>query len=317
MTLFAVLWMSFLGTAVFAAEEPLIMLFTGTEGANVDTSYYTSFPDALKIANKSPQATMVLFGDVGFGGKAGWQTVRTNLTIDLNGYTLGDTLTTTALLSLATDTLTLHITSSRPGGRIAVNRNYNGRINAISCSKGQLILDHITIEARNTAVYDADTSANVAVTAVTIGATASIEMNECRVYSSADGSVTAINGSGTSSSAAQMDLHSCLFQADGLLRVYGINSYSTVSVKDCEVEVNASTNPAYGIMVRNMYDSVKMQDIRGFIENTRVRVSSFKQSYGIYTYAPLTVSNDRYLQTPFRSSFPIQRTLFRLIAWRG
>ena len=63
MTLFAVLWMSFLGTAVFAAEEPLIMLFTGTEGANVDTTYYTSFPDALKIANKSPQATMVLFGD--------------------------------------------------------------------------------------------------------------------------------------------------------------------------------------------------------------------------------------------------------------
>ena len=287
-----VLWMSFLGTAVFAAEEPLIMLFIGTEGANVDTTYYTSFPDALKIANKSPQASMVLLGDVGFGGKAASQAVKTNLTIDLNGYTIGDTLKSTSLFSLGVDTLTLHITSSRSGGRIAVNRDYNGRIYAISCSKGQLFLDHITIEAHNTAVYDADTSANVAVTAVTIGARASIEMNECRVYASAYGSVTAINGSGTSSSAAHMDLRSCYMQADGLLRVYGINSYSTVSVKDCEVEVNASTNPAYGIMVRNMYDSVKMQDIRGFIENTRVRVSSLKQAYGIYSYAPLTVSND-------------------------
>ena len=289
--LLIVLWMSFHCTVAFA-EEPLIQLCIGTDSTGIDTTYYTSFPSALKKANKYPQASMVLLGDVRFDGKAASQAVKTNLTIDLNGYTIGDTLSSTSLFSLAIDTLTLHITSSRPGGRIAINRDYNGRIYAISCNKGRLILDHIAVEARNTAVYDADTSANVAVTAVTIGATASIEMNECRVYASADGSVTAINGSGTSSSAAQMDLHSCLFQADGLLRVYGINSYSTVSVKDCEVEVNASTNPAYGIMVRNLYDSVKMQDIRGFIENTRVRVSSFKQSHGIYTYAPLTVSND-------------------------
>ncbi len=119
-----------------------------------------------KKANKYPRASMVLLGDVSFGGKAASQAVKTNLTIDLNGYTIGDTLGSTSLFSLAVDTLTLHITSSRPGGRIAVNRDYNGRIYAVSCSKGQLILDHITVEARNTAVYDAETRKSVAVTVV-------------------------------------------------------------------------------------------------------------------------------------------------------
>lgn len=290
--LLAVLWISFHGTVAFAEEEPLIMMYTGTDSTGIDTTYYTSFPDALKVANKSPHATMVLLSDVRFEGKATSQVVRTNLTIDLNGYTLGDTLVSTSLISLGVDTLTLHVFSSRPGGRIAVSRDFNGRIYAISCNKGRLLLDHIAIEARNTAVYNADTCRNVAVTAVTVGASTTMQMNACRVYASADGSVTAVTGSGNAVSSAQMNLRSCFFRAEGGLRVYGVTCYGTVGIADCDVEVSASANPAYGLYIYNRYDSVLMQDVRGTIHNTRVRVSSLKQAYGIYSNAPLTVSDD-------------------------
>lgn len=299
-----VLWMLFLGAAAGTAAEPLILLVSHTDSASIDSTYHSSFPDALRTANKVPRASMLLLNDVDFGGKAGSQSVKSNLTIDLNGYTLGDTLTSTSFLSLSVDTLTMRVTSSRPGGRIAVCRAYNGRINAISCSKGKLVLDHITVEARNTAVYHADTCKNVAVTAVTVGATASMQMNDCRVYASSMGSVTAVTGSGKDAYAAHLDLHSSFLRAEGQLRVYGVNCYATSSLADCEVEVSASENPAYGIMVRNVLDSIQMQDVRGTIQGTRVKVSSLKQAYGIYTYAPLNVANDTIqTQTEWESSY--------------
>ncbi len=268
------------------------MVTTGTDSTGIDTTYYASFPDALKKINKLPQASMVLLGDVGFEGKAKSQAIKTNLTIDLNGYTLGDMLSGTSLLSLGVDTLMLHITSSRPGGRIAVTRAYNGRIYAISCSKGKLILDHITVDARNTAIYDEDTCKSVAVTAVSIGNIASAQISDCSIYASADGNATAIGGSGNANTSAQLEIQSCVLHAEGRQRVYGVNGYGSLSVADCAIDVNASGNPAYGLYVNNRHDSVLMQDVRGIIMNTRVRVSALKQAYGIYATAPLTITND-------------------------
>ena len=128
-----------------ADEHSLIRLYTPT-----DTTEHTDFPAALTKANKSPQAKMELLGDVRFAGGAKTQTVKTNLLLDLNGFSFGDTLLSTSLLSLGTDTLGLHITSSRPGGRLLVTRpDYNGRIYAVSVSKGSLTIDSIAIEAEN------------------------------------------------------------------------------------------------------------------------------------------------------------------------
>ena len=82
--------------------------------SETDTAYYETFPDALKEANKQPSARLTLLDDVSFEGKAAVQTIKTNLSIDLNGYTLGDSLTSDRLFSLAINSLTLRIFSSRP-----------------------------------------------------------------------------------------------------------------------------------------------------------------------------------------------------------
>lgn len=246
LTLFFVLWMSLLGTAA-SAEDSIVMLLT-PDSTGIDTTYYTTFPSALKKANKYPQASMVLLDDVRFGGKAGSQAVKTNLTIDLNGYTIGDTLSSTSLFSLAIDTLTLHITSSRPGGQIEVNRAYNGRIYAISCSKGQLLLDHVTIHARNTALYS-DSCKSVAVTAVSVGAAGSAQISECSIYAAADGTVTAVGGSGNSGKPVQLDIRSCSLRAEGRQKVYGVVCYNTTYLSNCEIAVSA-IKQAYGIYTR-------------------------------------------------------------------
>ena len=270
----------------------LLMVTSGTDSTGIDTTYYSSFPDALKKINKLPQASMILLGDVGFEGQAKSQAIKTNLTIDLNGYTLGDTLSGTSLLSLNADTLMLHVTSSRSGGRIAITRDYNGRIYAISCSKGQLVLDHITIEARNTAIYDADTCKSVAVTAISIGNTAAAQISECSVYAVSDGNSTAVGGSGNASRSAELEVRSCVLRTEGRQKVYGINGYGSLSVADCAIDVNASGNPAYGLYINNRHDSVLMQDVRGTLTNTLVRVSALKQAYGVYACAPMTITND-------------------------
>lgn len=68
---------------VMAEETPSLRLC-----ANGDTTYYSAFADALKIANRAPEAQMTLLGDVTFEGAARAQSIRTNLTTDLNTTSL-------------------------------------------------------------------------------------------------------------------------------------------------------------------------------------------------------------------------------------
>ena len=157
-----------------ADELSPVRLYTPT-----DTADYTDFPTALTQANKSAQARMVLLGDVRFPGGAKTQTIRTNLFLDLNGYSFGDTLQNNSLLSLGIDTLSLHITSSRPGGRLWVTRpNFNGRIYAVSANRGQVTIDSIYIEAEN--LCDS-MMPSAGVTAVNIGTLASLQMQDCAI----------------------------------------------------------------------------------------------------------------------------------------
>ena len=141
-----------------------------------DTTYYDSFPDALKESNKNNNAQMYLLDNVDFEGSAAAQTIKKNLTIDLNGYSLGATLSGTSLLSVNNDTVSLTITSSRPGGKIWAVRNYNGKISAISISKGSLSISHVDIEVQNKKVYNASSAKSVAASGVTIAATSSMTM---------------------------------------------------------------------------------------------------------------------------------------------
>lgn len=187
-----ILWIGLLAVCapLFGAESIMLV-------SDADTTYYETFPDALKVANKKPQAHMTLLDDVSFDGEARTQTVKTNLTLDLNGYSLGDSLSSDRLLSLAVDSLTLRIFSSRPGGRIHVARTHNGTIYAVYCSRGTLDIDGITIEGSNIA-EDAENYPKASARGVNTGAECALIMNNTLVTVFSSGSASAIYAGGTS-----------------------------------------------------------------------------------------------------------------------
>ena len=221
------------------ADEPsLVRLYTPT-----DTAEYTDFPTALTQANKSAQARMVLLGDVRFPGGAKTQTIRTNLFLDLNGYSLGDTLQNNSLLSLGIDTLSLHITSSRPGGRLWVTRpNFNGRIYAVSANRGQVTIDSIYIEAEN--LCDS-MMPSAAVTAVNIGTLASLQMQDCaiRVQSSGGAYGIGMNAPDTLPMSKVLRTH---IHVTGRQQVTGVLNKGLLEMEDDTVSVQTTFNTCYG-----------------------------------------------------------------------
>jgi hypothetical protein len=236
---------------VLSAEElPLIRLC-----AESDTAYYTSFATALFNANKQKSASMQLLGDVRFDGRAAVQTVKTNLTLDLNGYSLGDTLTGTSLLTLSIDTLRLHVFSSHPGGRIWCTRPYNGRIYALQCTKGHLSLDHVTIETTNTS----DTLLKASACGVNIGKTASLHMSDCVVLTSAR------------------------------TGAYGVNTYDDVSIERCRIEVQADSTNAYGIYLNR---DTALLEKEAHVVHTTMRIKALQKAYGLLSYGTVALHRD-------------------------
>ena len=221
-----------------ADELSLVRLYTPT-----DTADYTDFPTALTQANKSAQARMVLLGDVRFPGGARTQTIRTNLFLDLNGYSFGDTLQNNSLLSLGIDTLSLHITSSRPGGRLWVTRpNLNGRIYAVSANRGQVTIDSIYIEAEN--LCDS-MMLSAAVTAVNIGTLASLQMQDCavRVLSSGGAHGISLNAPDTLPMSKVLRTH---IHVTGRQQVTGVLNKGLLEMEDDTVSVQTTFNTCYG-----------------------------------------------------------------------
>lgn len=248
--------MLMLTSLMMAEETPSVRLC-----ANGDTTYYSTFADALKIANKAPEAHMFLLGDVTFEGAARAQYIKTNLTIDLNGYALGDTLcetpNTTTLLSLGVDTLTLHLTSSRPGGKLWVMRAANSRIYAVSASRGHLIVDSLAIEAVNAAD---STMRNAAATGVSVGSRGTLHIKDCSVRVTSPGAGTGIGASGDKNAASQTIVERCSVTVVAHKNSYGITAYSRVSISDCEVNVRIDSTTAYGISINHSDTSLHLTD---------------------------------------------------------
>lgn len=241
-----------------AAEElPLIQLLTES-----DTTYYTSFATALSKANKEKSATLQLLGDIRFDGKAAAQSVKTNLTLDLNGYTIGDTLTGTSLLSLNNDTLHLHVFSSRPGGRIWCTRPHDGRIYAIQCTKGQLTINNVAIDVTNTS----DPLPKASACGVNVGKTAALHMSDCAVHISAN------------------------------TNAYGVNTYNATTIERCVMDVHADSTVAYGIYLNK--DTTVLEPQEAHVEHCVLRVTAQKKAYGISNTGTVILYRDSiYVQT--------------------
>lgn len=223
-----------------------------------DTSlYYKTFASALSKANKDKRdAVIQLLDDVGFDGKAAAQAVKTNLTIDLNGYSMGDTLTGTYLISLGIDSLYLHIFSSRPGGRIWCTRPYNGRINAVQCTKGRLSLDHVTIDATNTS----DTLLKASACGVSAGKEAVLHMSDCAVRTSAR------------------------------INAYGVNTYTKATIERCVMDVHADSTNAYGVYVNQDTSLLVMPE--AYVAHTVLRVKASQRAYGLLNAGSVHMTHD-------------------------
>lgn len=257
--------------------------------SDADTTYYETFPDALKVANKQPQAHMKLLDDVSFDGAAATQTIKTNLTLDLNGYSLGDSLSSDRLLSLAVDSLTLRIFSSRPGGRIHVARTHDGTIYAIYCSKGTLNIDGITIEGSNVA-DDIEAYPKASVRGVYVGAQGTLTMNHTKVSVIGSGTANALHAAGNATSAPTIDVRNCQLTIRADKSSSAVYCLPALTMDSCEIDAQTGLN-AYGINITPFHRDLSRSDTTR-VTHTSIKVFSTKGAYGIQAKGHLFLAHD-------------------------
>ena len=257
--------------------------------SDADTTYYETFPDALKVANKQPQAHMKLLDDASFDGAAATQTIKTNLTLDLNGYSLGDSLSSDRLLSLAVDSLTLRIFSSRPGGRIHVARTHDGTIYAIYCSKGTLNIDGITIEGSNVA-DDIEAYPKASVRGVYVGAQGTLTMNHTKVSVIGSGTANALHAAGNATSAPTIDVQNCQLTIRADKSSSAVYCLPALTMDSCEIDAQTGLN-AYGINITPFHRDLSRSDTTR-VTHTSIKVFSTKGAYGIQAKGHLFLAHD-------------------------
>ena len=279
-----VLWIGLLAVCapIFGAESIMLV-------SDADTTYYDAFPDALKVANKQPQAHMTLLDDVSFDGAAATQTIKTNLTLDLNGYSLGDSLSSDRLLSLAVDSLTLRIFSSRPGGRIHVARTHDGTIYAIYCSKGTLNIDGITIEGSNVA-DDIEAYPKASVRGVYVGAQGTLTMNRTKVSVIGSGTANALHAAGNATSAPTIDVRNCQLTIRADKSSSAVYCLPALTMDSCEIDAQTGLN-AYGINITPFHRDLSRSDTTR-VTHTSIKVFSTKGAYGIQAKGHLFLAHD-------------------------
>lgn len=272
--------------------------------SETDTAYYETFPDALKKANKQPSARLTLLDDVSFEGKAAVQTIKTNLSIDLNGYTLGDSLTSDRLFSLAIDSLTLRIFSSRPNGRIRMAAKRNGSIYAVYCTKGRLEIEDITIEGSNTA-EDAAAYPNAGARGVYVGAYSTLAMNHCDISLESHGVANTLFAAGDAKSAGRMDVRNCRFTIRAVKGSSAVYCFSALTMDSCELDVQTELN-AYGINMQAYNKDLHWTDTARVTNTRMTAVSSTKGAYGIQSKGHLYLANDSlYAQTTYENCYAL------------
>ncbi len=294
-----ILWIALLASCVSLYGATPIMLVSET-----DTAYYETFPDALKKANKQPSARLTLLDDVSFEGKAAVQTIKTNLSIDLNGYTLGDSLTSDRLFSLAIDSLTLRIFSSRPNGRIRMAAKRNGSIYAVYCTKGRLEIEDITIEGSNTA-EDAAAYPNAGARGVYVGAYSTLAMNHCDISMESHGVANTLFAAGDAKSAGRMDVRNCRFTIRAVKGSSAVYCFSALTMDSCELDVQTELN-AYGINMQAYNKDLHWTDTARVTNTRMTAVSSTKGAYGIQSKGHLYLANDfLYAQTTYENCYAL------------
>ena len=256
-----------------------------------DTTWYENFADAFKESQKSDSALLRLHSNISFGGKTSSFSVKNNLTIDLNGYTLGDTLTQTSLFSKNSDSTTLRIESSRGMGKLWVVRDVNDVVRCFTVNAGALELENVAIETRNLRPYDND-NRKVMCTSIRLFSTASLKMRNCSIYTYSDCNVYGINSSTSALSAPHAELENTAIRSEGRETIYGARLVGNSVVKDCQVDVAATGAKSYGFIITNYFDSLTATYPITTFTNTKINVQGVSKSFGIYAPGNVSLQHD-------------------------
>ncbi|MBR3566048.1 MAG: hypothetical protein IKN91_06955 [Paludibacteraceae bacterium] len=256
-----------------------------------DTTWYENFADAFKESQKSDSALLRLHCDISFGGKTSSFSVKNNLTIDLNGYTLGDTLTQTSLFSKNSDTTTLRIVSSRGMGKLWAVRDVNDVVRCFTVNAGALELENVAIETRNLRPYDQN-NRSVMCTSIRLFSTASLKMRNCSIYTYSDCNVYGINSSTSALFASHAELENTAIRSEGRETIYGARLVGNSVVKDCQVDVAATGAKSYGFIITNYFDSLTATYPITTITNTKINVQGVSKSFGIYAPGNVSLQHD-------------------------
>lgn len=219
------------------------------------TIFYDNFTDAFKEANKSDGAYLKLLEDVSFEGEAPSFSVTKQMTIDLNGHSLGDTLTKANLIEVNADTAVLRLTSSQTGGKIIAIRDYKWKIAAIDVKQGRLEAENITIETSNLRSYsnEGQSAAAAPINVASIGA---ISVKNCVLKAQADSYPYGISSSSTKEACPDIELKNSSILSQGKRYVYGIKTFPKTLIDNCKIDIESDSTFVYGIHIGNFTDSI-------------------------------------------------------------
>ena len=139
------------GDVTYTAQYDEKNIVASVTTSSSETTYYDSFGAAYEAANASSGCTIKLLANTADEDNAA-RTVNQNMTIDLNGYTLSETHTSTTKYYFYLNGYTLTVNDSREGGKIY----FEGTGEASYCTvdvhsgSGVLTVNGGTVEAKGT-----------------------------------------------------------------------------------------------------------------------------------------------------------------------
>ena len=219
------------------------------------TIFYDNFTDAFKEANKSDEAYLKLLEDVSFEGQAPSFSVTKQMTIDLNGHSLGDTLTKANLIEVNADTAVLRLTSSQTGGKIIAIRDYKWKIAAIDVKQGRLEAENITIETSNLRSYSNE-GQSAAAAPINVASIGTISVKNCVLKAQADSYPYGISSSSTKEACPDIELKNSSILSQGKRYVYGIKTFPKTLIDNCKIDIESDSTFVYGIHIGNFTDSI-------------------------------------------------------------
>ena len=259
---------------------------------NGSTTYYETIGDAFTAANGSTSyaPTIKVLQDVSGIASSLIYSGSKNCTLDLNHHRITGTVTKLIDVNASGKTFTIDDSSAEKDGTISMIGSDNARLYALYITAGTVNLKHGKIYAKNEAVYNKTTAANVAATAVYVTDGQSFIMDDGTVESEAQYASYAIYAYDGTSKTKTITIEGGLVKGHTNLSAAAAGIYARntkVTVNGGTIIGHAWTSTAYGVYVRA--GSATLNGGRIEATNDTISNNGTKITYGIYARGPITI----------------------------